>query len=482
MTASLREERVDAALRAFLDELSRETGDAPSTAEMAVRVSLGRRSGRGSAGSWQFLLAAAIVLAAVASVLVVGSERLKDVRPGPTQLPPPSAVSPDRSPTAGGAAWCDLAAVTLEPAHGRAPGQELVAANTRMAFGQAAWVTDVDPSHGGVVFQGAGDVAPVTLAEIAWPNGRPNATGATNVAADGSRIALSVAQSSVVSEMRCGDLYVVDAGGSEISNVFRGAPGLVGASVGFSPDDAYLGIVATDERSGQRVNVVRIVTLSGEAAIEPESYPCSELRTAWAATGHRLAVSCSSGEGHVVVLDVDGGRRSLPGPASPVTAVGWSTDGQSVLVATVDGISGGALTIHRLDPGGGPPSQVSARSHGLALRAQLSPWDGWAFSPDGRYLVTDALVPSGSSIEGGVYLVDTLGGEVTEITDAQINLGASYEVGWTIDGSALVMRDWNAGPNDSNPMPLIAMAPDGSGRTEVGFIPRNAIWTTKASP
>jgi len=179
---------------------------------------------------------------------------------------------------------------------------------------------------------------------------------------------------------------------------------------------------------------------------------------------------------------VDGGRRSLPGPASPVTAVGWSTDGQSVLVATVDAVDGGALTIHRLDPDGGSPSQVSARSHGLALRAQVAPWDCWAFSPDGRYLVTNALVPSGTSIEGDIHVVDALSGEVTEITDAQIKLGVYYEVGWSIDGSVLVMRDWNAGPYDSNPTPLIAMAPDGSGRTEVGFIRRTAKWTTAAPP
>ena len=184
----------------------------------------------------------------------------------------------------------------------------------------------------------------------------------------------------------------------------------------------------------------------------------------------------------MVVLDVDGGRRSLPGPASPVTAVGWSTDGQSVLVATVDGVGAGALTIHRLDPDGPSPSQVSARSHGLALRASITPWDAWAFSPDGRYLVTNALVPTRTSIEAGVYLVDTLSGEVTEITDAQIKLEDYYDVGWTIDGSALVMSDWNADPNDSNPMSLVAMAPDGSGRTEVGVIPRNAFWTTDAPP
>ena len=482
MTLGLREERLDAAIVAFLDELSRDTADAPSTDEMAIRVSGGRASARRSSARWQALLVAAVVVAAAVSALVVGSERLKDRLPPPTDLPPPSAISPDRSPASVGAGWCDLAAVRLEPAHGRPPSKELVEAHPRMAYGSASWVEDVDASRGVVVLQGAGDVTPVTLADVTWPNGRPNATWVSDVAADGSRIALSVAQSSVVSEMRCGDLYVLDAGGSEISTVFRGAAGLVGASVGFSLDGAYLGIVATDERSGQRVNVVRIVTLSGEAAVEPESYPCSELRTAWAPTGHRLAVSCSSGGGDVVVLDVDGGRRSLPGPASPVTAVGWSTDGQSVLVATVDAVDGGALTIHRLDPDGGSPSQVNARSHGLALRAQVAPWDCWAFSPDGRYLVTNALVPSGTSIEGDIHVVDALSGEVTEITDAQIKLGVYYEVGWSIDGSALVMRDWNAGPYDSNPTPLIAMAPDGSGRTEVGFIPRNAFWRTEASP
>ena len=238
MTLGLREERLDAAIGAFLDELSRDTADAPSTDEMAIRVSGGRASARRSSARWQALLVAAVVVAAAVSALVVGSERLKDRLPPPTDLPPPSAISPDRSPASVGAGWCDLAAVRLEPAHGRPPSKELVEAHPRMAYGSASWVEDVDASRGVVVLQGAGDVTPVTLADVTWPNGRPNATWVSDVAADGSRIALSVAQSSVVSEMRCGDLYVLDAGGSEISTVFRGAAGLVGASVGFSFDGA----------------------------------------------------------------------------------------------------------------------------------------------------------------------------------------------------------------------------------------------------
>src|SRR4029079_5911961 len=86
MTLGLREERLDAAIVAFLDELSRDTADAPSTDEMAIRVSGGRASARRSSARWQALLVAAVVVAAAVSALVVGSERVEGPLPPPPDL------------------------------------------------------------------------------------------------------------------------------------------------------------------------------------------------------------------------------------------------------------------------------------------------------------------------------------------------------------------------------------------------------------
>ena len=286
MNMSSDDDRVEAALTAFLDELSRDTSEAPSTAEMAVRVSFGHASARRSSARWQILVAAAIVSAALVSVIVAGAVRRDDPRPFPPSCPlraPHRPIGRHRQPLAAGASstrsrWRRRTGVCPGP---------LTAVGPHMAHGRASGGTQ-EPSRGLVVFQGPGNVLPVTLADVAWPNGRPNATRVTDIAPDGSRVVLSVA-SSAASEMRCGDLFVLDATGSEISSVFRGAAGLVGPSVGFSPDSALLGIVATDERGDAPISVVHVVTPTGEAAIEPQSFPCADLRVVWAPTGHRLA-------------------------------------------------------------------------------------------------------------------------------------------------------------------------------------------------
>ena len=110
------------------------------------------------------------------------------------------------------------------------------------------------------------------------------------------------------------------------------------------------------------------------------------------------------------------------------------------------------------------------------------------FSPDGRYLLSDALIPGAMTVEG-TYLVDTLSGEVAEIAvaetrmdrrgDATFLVAGSRDVGWTVAGSTLVMRDANGDPSEST---LIATAPDGSRQTEIGHVPRSAMWTTEAPP
>ena len=179
MTLGLREERLDAAIVAFLDELSRDTSDAPSTAEMAIGVSRWPSAGSDVARA----LAGAPHRGdpdrrrAVGAGRRLGTSKLtlhQDLHSFHRRAPSRPGLVRQRQPAPAGV---DLAAVTLTPAHERPSGQELAGTNTRMAYGYASWVKGcASPSHGVVVLQGAGDVAPVTLADVTWPNGRPNAT------------------------------------------------------------------------------------------------------------------------------------------------------------------------------------------------------------------------------------------------------------------------------------------------------------------
>jgi hypothetical protein len=485
MTGRSTDERIDAALEAFLDDVARDTTEAPTTAEMALRVSRGAASRRPGLRP-ELLLAAAILTAALVSVLVVGAQRRDDQRLDHAQL----SLRTDPSPSAAAADWCDLGTVILTPAHLRAIGDANTGLGPHMTYGDASWVEAGTSSGGVVVFQGPGNVASAVLADISWPNGRPNVTRVMDMAPDGTTVVVAIAQSSPISGHGCGDLFVLDTTGREVRKVFEGGVGRVTSWAGLSPDGRYLAIVGVDGRGDHPTSFVEVVTPTGEPVIEPASEPCVDVRSAWARTGHRLAIACAGGHEDVTVLDIEGGRLVQPGPASRIAALGWSSDDRMVLVATVDGPGTAALSIHRIDLAGAPTRDVVAEFGGLDVN-WMDPFSAWMFSPDGRHLTAVAGVPAAQVFEY-TYLIDTANGQVRQ-TDAALLVPGQRDVGWTMDGSALVSREisdvWDGSAvwsraviGDASGSRLIAMAPDGSASTDIGIAPRDAWWTTEAPP
>ena len=343
-----------------------------------------------------------------------------------------------------------------------------------MDRGAASWLQSLDGSRGEVVFQGSGGRTPVKLADMGWQSSLPNATGVSAIAPDRSMVVLSIAQSSSVAQMRCSVLDVLPTTGDDVRTIFHGEAGWVGTAVGFSPDSALLAFIESDYRSGGVATTLHVVTPTGDAATDPETFDCDTIRAAWAPVARRLAVTCAGGADEILVIDLDGERRTYPWSGTPIAALGWSGDGQTALVASVHGGTVG-LAIDRLNESGGAPDQIAQRS-GASRWGGKEPYDPWVFSPDGRELFAiggpPPGVPGGLDIGEQPLLVATDDGAVQEI-DIAVPGVAVRDVAWTLDGSALVTRMPGDDPELSR---LVAVTPDGSSRVDVGVVTRNAMW------
>ena len=220
---------------------------------------------------------------------------------------------------------------------------------------------------------------------------------------------------------------------------------------------------------------LHVVTPTGDAATQPGTFdatrPCSVGTVA-----RRLAVRFRGRRRRNPRSSIlDGERRTYPWSGTPIAALGWSGDGQTALVASVHGDGTVGLAIDRLNESGATPDRIAATFGGVEV-GWTTPYDRWAFSPDGRELLAiggpPPGVPGGLRIGEQPFLVATDDGAVREF-DIAVPGVAVHDVAWTVDGSALVTRMPGDDPGLSR---LIAVTPDGSRHVDVGVVTRNAMW------
>lgn len=198
----------------------------------------------------------------------------------------------------------------------------------------------------------------------------------------------------------------------------------VPCSVSWVPDGTLLAlgqpreIALVDPADGHKVDTVPLPGIQ-------------VLGLSWEPTGDRIAIVGRAADGvRLYVVDRDGSNlRSLDGPYGEfrLDDVAWSPTGDTIAYLRLDpradsedpSVPLNDLEIMRVDPDGAtPPSRVVTA--GQCFCIGFTPGLGW--SPDGRQL---AVTSTGTTMQGGLYLVDADGSDLHRILD-----GASGTPAW----------------------------------------------------
>ena len=208
-----------------------------------------------------------------------------------------------------------------------------------------------------------------------------------------------------------GDIYVVNADGSERTRLTRGPAEEF--SPAWSPDGTKIAFSRFVDTRFQ----IFVINADGTDAKQLTFGDSAATGAAWSPDGQRIAFTRCAASCDIYVMNADGraGRRltrgAQPGDESPA----WSPDGRVIAFADIDGIFAIAAS-------GGPWRRLT---DGPADDANPS------WSPDGTVIAFDG---SRGLFNGDIYVVDATGSGIRAITD-----GAPLDShpSWSPDGASI---------------------------------------------